>query len=380
MKKRFLKLFSWIMAFASVCSLVACGDTEAKSRLYTDVLINDFEVSQEYDACLMGNYLGKITINSNADYVTNGAHSAKVDVGNSKVFMGNPYIYQSLVLKKGDFTSFADVKMVSVDVYNASEMEKSVYLSLNFTSNQTAKVKYTLAPQSWTTVYHVNHREYMQSTKCEGVYIYFENATDGVNTYYLDNLHLYRTELGYTKLQLKLGKDEVYSFDRYEQTGLLTTVTDGGSVDVEMTTEHTATGEGGALKIMAGHGSAVYPLSYNYPGVTLSPRVLSLFPFEEYTDEDYLCFDIYSDNEMKINDLFLVLTNDFDVRYFDYMFGELVLPKTWTTIRVSVAQINALVPEEEGFSTTSTIQLLWGEFVGQDRVFYLDNFRMERGG
>lgn len=383
MKKRLKTLFSIITAVFIVCSaatFTSCGDNEEKSEIYRNILINDFENAWEYSSVLMGNYLGKITANSDIEYVSRGEKSAKVDVGDSKIFSGSPYVYQTFNHRFGDYTSFAEVKMLSVDVYNACSEPKNVYVSLDFSSGENSKTRYSIDPGKWTTVYYTNYREYMISETCNGAYLYFDAIESGVNTFYLDNLRIYQTDSPYKKLNPKLEENEICSFDRYEQIGMLKTLTDGGSVDTEMTAEKTATGNGSALKIYAGHGVAVYPQSYNYPGISLSETILSLVPFEEYGANDYLCFDIYSDNRVKITDLFLILTNNLGVRYFDYMFGEQVIPEKWTTIRVPVSQINDGVPIEEGFATTTRIEIVWGEFIGEDRVFYLDNFRMETEG
>ena len=327
----------------------------------------------------MGNYLGKITTNSDAKFVTSGEKSAKIEVGNSKIFSGSPYLYQTLDHRFGNYTSFSVVKLLSVDIYNACPESKNVYISLDFSVGESAKTRYEIGPQKWTTLYYTNYREYMPSEICNGIYVRFDAVESGVNTFYVDNLRIYRTDSEYKKVNPKLAENEICSFDRYEQIGLLTTITDGGSVDTEMTTENTSTGSGCALKIYAGHGVAVYPQSYNYPGIGLAETILALVPFGSYGANDYLCFDIYSDNGKKITDLFLILTNKLGVRYFDYMFGDQVVPERWTTIRIPVSKINEGVPAEEGFSATSKIELVWGEFVGEDRVFYLDNFRMETG-
>lgn len=382
MKKRSKTIFSILTAFFvtfSVASFSACGGNEKESSAYRNVLINDYEKPWEYSSMLMGNYLGVITENSDARYVTRGEKSAKVDVGNSKIFSGRPYVYQTFSHRFGDYTTFSVVKMLSVEVYNACTETKNVYLSLDFASGENSVTRYSLPSEKWTTIYYTNYREYMSSDKCYGAYVYFDATENGVNTFYLDNFRLYQTDSTYEKINPKLDENEICSFDRYEQIGLLSTNTDGGSVDTEMTSENTSTGTGSALKIYAGHGVAVYPQSYNYPGIGLSERILSLVPFKDYDSDDYLCFDIYSANSMKITDLFLVLTNNLGVRYFDYMFGEQVIPETWTTIRVPVSEINGALPAEEGFASTTKIEILWGEFVGEDRVFYLDNFRMETG-
>lgn len=382
MKKRLKTIFSILTTLCVACSVAsfsACGESKRESSVYRDVLINDYETPWEYSSMLMGNYLGVITENNDGRYITKGEKSAKVEVGNSKIFSGRPYVYQTFSHRFGDYTSFSVVKMLGVDVYNACAETKNLYVSLDYASGENAVTKYALPSEKWTTVYYTNYREYMTSDKCNGAYVYFDATEDGVNTFYLDNFRLYRTDSTYEKINPKLEENEICSFDRYEQIGLLTTVTDGGSIDTEMTSENTSTGKGNALKIYAGHGVAVYPQSYNYPGIGLSERILSLVQFKNYDSDDYLCFDFYSANAIKITDLFLVLTNDLGVRYFDYMFGGQVIPEKWTTIRIPVSEINGRLPIEEGFASTAKIEVLWGEFVGEDRVFYLDNFRMETG-
>ena len=58
MQKRFNKLLSIVLTLTSacsVCSLAACGNASDESRVYKEILINDFERSSEYDAIQMGN-------------------------------------------------------------------------------------------------------------------------------------------------------------------------------------------------------------------------------------------------------------------------------------------------------------------------------------
>lgn len=111
-----------------------------------------------------------------------------------------------------------------------------------------------------------------------------------------------------------------------------------------------------------------------YPGITLEREMTKLFPWEQYKDTDRLCFDVFSPAENGIGSLFFSMYAD-SQRYFNARIE--TIPGEWLTVSFSVAQLNENIGVTGGFSKTEQLFIRWGENIIGDRVFYLDNIRME---
>ena len=97
-----------------------------------------------------------------------------------------------------------------------------------------------------------------------------------------------------------------------------------------------------------------------------------------YDDADVLSFDVYVPEENGLNRIWFSLYNSQEIRYY---VSDAIMLETgkWQTLSFRVKELNGQTENANlyGFSDTSRIVVRWGEFVGEDKVIYFDNFRME---
>ena len=168
MKKRknksialFLTLICTSMALAG-CSMQKTPVMAENSPTET-ISLNSFESNFDFNYLMMSNSLGKVSMNWNAQYVSDGEGSACVyvqpDVFNGMMEAKVPGLYQALKLERAgeDYTNFRYVTKVKTKVYNPDSAEKEIGLQLVYTvknrSLVTGKAQwYTLAPNAWTEI------------------------------------------------------------------------------------------------------------------------------------------------------------------------------------------------------------------------------------
>ena len=116
-----------------------------------------------------------------------------------------------------------------------------------------------------------------------------------------------------------------------------------------------------------------------WPGIEINQTILEMFDFSNYDDSDEFCFDVYSPKENGLDYVWVTFRNSQNWEVFKDGPARVLTKGQWQTIRISVGEINATAerPEDYGFIDTARIMVRWGEFVGEDRVAYFNNFRME---
>ncbi len=151
----------------------------------------------------LGNQLGKVTVNTDETYLTEGKGSMLVrpqgDYGNRDI---NPYIQFDCAESTFGTGDFTDIRSVSMDVYNNTD--KELHITVNFTiANYSAvyvatpKITYTLAPKAWTEcTYDVEENvvpSYFDLENVRYMTIQFmeckESKDDTENELYFDNLY-----------------------------------------------------------------------------------------------------------------------------------------------------------------------------------------------
>lgn len=384
------KILAFVLSSFLVLGACACandGENENKTNSNI-VLINGFENVAEMDTLTNYGVLGKVSLNKDSAFVKSGKASAKVTVTADPYKTAAPYLLQAFNLQKREenHTDFSNAAFVTMQVYNPQSETMRIGVQLAYQQTSSMQEYYELAPNAWTQIKYNVTREYIPKVASlnnipyvSGVRLNFERP-DEDTTFYVDDLYLYKTTTPYVDVVMRLNKNEICSFDAGWQVAM--TTLEKGSLDILMPsvaleTELTSTGSGCSMKIMAPAGLADYTVTERWPGISLNVEMLKLVNWASYPATAKLCFDVYAPVVNGVDEVWLSAYSD-GARYFSGP-AEKVAPGRWTTISYTVAEMNATweYTEERNFATTSYLSLRWGEHPGNDRILYLDNFRME---
>lgn len=378
-----------LTAFAGV----ACNGEKAVVAPNPIRVVNGYENQLDLNSMMMYSALGKVTVNEEKEFVRHGNASAKVTVM-ADPFFGVydpyiPYLHQAMNIKKDgrDYTDFTDTGIVELDVYNTSEREEKFGFSLYYSyyEGNSATEWFTLAPNAWTTIrYYVTRETIPTANKngetvrtVEGIRYSFERQKEEVD-FYLDALRVYKTseEIGDSP-KTELNENEYCSFDQlWQVTGLKISGTVGRPA-TSLSRTFTTDG-GGSLRLDMPQETAG---GYMYLVLNAKSYCADL-DFSKFTDEDALCFDIYSPSADGFEGglyIYIYSAGKSGYIYTDtYQLGAGNLYK----VRVPVSEINgselADVANDACFQTMTEIRFGYhSKNPDGAKVLYIDNIRVE---
>lgn len=351
---------------------------EGELRKYS---INGFDSGKEMMTCRVE---GTIRCYLEEEYVKEGTGSCKILLKEDDLYM--PKFYQAFDLSKveggANYSEFTVVDKISCWVYNAQDISAS--LPLEFVFNDGTKIikTYILEPNAWNLLVYDNYRELMPSTICDGVYFSFSHVGTGDCVYYVDDLSAYKTSKEYSPITQDLAENEICSFDKIYQAKYIfprTYYTSSKIVASFESSSFTSSGEGNSLHVYCPAGDVDWETQpadkQNWPGIEFYSGMVSQVDWMNYDDNDCICFDAYSPEENGLDFVWLnVLDGTWKYRFASPAFQ--LKKGQWATYRVKVGDIKNKLGYV-GYSSISSISLLWGEFPGEDREFWIDNVRME---
>lgn len=392
MKKRLGILLTAITILPLATACVGGGTNGADNAENADTLqkivVNDFENSADMGMLLIGNKLGKVSLQENADYVKAGGRSAKLSVTGQASF-GTPYLYQTFdIPDREEYSDFTKNVKMTLWVYNDDAEVHSLRAEYRFAAGTLGSTEIELGAKEWTMLNYEIDRQYLPFDangdyySCLGVYFYFDiSASGSAYDLYFDELSLYRTEKGFNKSVMFLDEHEICSFDHAYQHSLLTVTDDYFDLQASLSIsqDYAERDRDFNLKVSAPAGSTPFLNGGGWPGIEINQTILEMFDFSNYDDSDEFCFDVYSPKENGLDYVWVTFRNSQNWEVFKDGPARVLTKGQWQTIRISVGEINATAerPEEYGFIDTARIMVRWGEFVGEDRVAYFNNFRME---
>ena len=387
MKKILTVLLSVCASFSALslgsCDSIAVPDFDKETEKGY-VLLNDFESSDEFDLLRLFGVLGKVEKNADAQYVTSGKASAKITLDSTPYKKRLPYMEQAFELvKRGeDYRNFDEITAISFDVYNASQTTLSMGLQLTYGDSNGAQREYLLA-QGWTTVSFSVKREYIPRTTdkngveaawVENMRISFDRP-QADSELYMDNVRIYKAQKPQSEIRRSLLENEICSFDRDWQTGLIVPSAEKAALlpSFSASFDVTSTGKGASLYIKT------TPSEFQgdtYPGVELREDILTGIDWGSYPEDAKLCFDVYAPEENGVDIVWLSAYTD-TMRY--YVSDEIaIIPGKWQTFSVLVADMNAQLKHKDyNFGKTTSLVFRWAENTGSSRIVYFDNVRME---
>ena len=377
-----------LTAMATLACATACNTADTNtSNVLQKMVVNDFENSADMAKLLIGNKLGKVQLQMEEEFVKSGEKSAKVSVTGNSMF-GVPYLYQNFDIEgHEEYSDFTRNVKMTMWVYNDDTVAHTVQAEYTFASGALGKTEVSLPSKEWTLLNYEIDRQYLPFSNkgeyypCLGVYFYFDISQSGdAYDLYFDELSLYRTEKGFNKSAMYLDEHEICSFDHMYQHSLLTTTDDyldlAGKLSISQ--DFAQKEKDFNMRVDAPAGSTPFQNGGGWPGIEISQTLLEMFDFSLYDENDEFCFDVYSPKGNGLDYLWVTFRDNFQREIFKDGESRTLVKGEWQTIRISVAEINANATRPEyGFLATTRIMVRWGEFVGNDRVVYFDNFRME---
>lgn len=390
----FKKLCAIALTACTAFSLVACGAVEDlgifddgnKAGLLEQVVVNDFEKPSDFSPLRVN---GIIRVNrEKGENAFGGDGCAKILLKKEDQTNVPPVVWQPFNLQyKDDYSDWSYVTKLGFSIYNAQDETLKIDTELEFDGGSKIPQQYTLQPKQWTEIIYENYREYMPTTICKGIWFTFGGSSERDTVFYIDDITLYKTQKGYNKVTLELDEHEICSFDKIYQTKFISPVT-GGTTKASLngvTSASAFSKDGGtSLKIEAPAGTEDFSTSSIWPGVMLYSPMVQMVNWKDYDANDKFCFDYYSPEENGIDYIWFCGYNSLSL--WTIKFDQIKLQKgKWVTLSFTVEELVASRSggeafekiRESNFDDLSQIGIKWGEFVGQNRVMYLDNFRME---
>lgn len=316
--KRIVSLILVLACMFSAFSMVSCKETEDEAL--NEIVLADFEQwKPDFQLLRLFNNFGKVSRNTNAEFVKSGKYSAKLQTVGSTINNSKPMMYVTAIsdLFEYDYRDFTEYKEVVAYVYNTSDVEKEVTVGLvtgvvSISSVSTAQGQtFVLKPNAWTRIDYWLDVDFLNLfvdlENVEGVYFEFENTgnmyVDEENVYYLDDIKLIKAE---QKQEINdvitVDEWEVCSFEKDYQNFIATTElaaseAEAISISVVNSAEYNLPESFGEKTLKC----VVHPTSDDsqsaskiiLPGKLLQKTKMTTTPAENYK-KTYFKFDMYT--------------------------------------------------------------------------------------
>ena len=374
-----------------------CGGEPAPdpdAALKEDVMVNGFEDwTPDLQTALIFNDFGKVSLNTDKTYVTQGERSARLDpLGGAYVSSSAPIVMFSLKSDTYGFDyadlSYADY--LSFDIYNAQSEDKTIYAGFagevtSVTSiSRVGEKEFVLKP-GWNTCQLEVEAALLSImgdlTEVPGIYFRFESAgsanvvDEGENKtprYYLDNMWLIKKpDKSESDFTMELRENEIADFERIWQEYMFTN-DNPGLVEVVDADEFGLTAPSGD-KVL--HVQFDGTSSQNWLQMEISSELLNrtaLFGMSSDVAENaYICFETYNNTDSMVNLVMVYRTPTSSL----ISTQNNCAPHTWTSYEYCVADLLAL---DNGFLTAmGNFQISYKDDYTGTKEYFFDNFRIE---
>ena len=397
MKKKNCVLACLLSLVCCAAGFAGCGGEPAPdpdAALKEDVMVNGFEDwTPDLQTALIFNDFGKVSLNTDKTYVTQGERSARLDpLGGAYVSSSAPIVMFSLKSDTYGFDyadlSYADY--LSFDIYNAQDEDKTVYAGFAGEVNSVSSVsrvgekEFVLKP-GWNSCQLEVEASLLSImgdlTEVPGVYFRFESAgsanvvDEGENKtprYYLDNMWLIKKpDKSESDFTMELRENEIADFERIWQEYMFTN-DNPGLVEVVDADEFGLTAPSGD-KVL--HVQFDGTSSQNWLQMEISSELLNrtaLFGMSSDVAENaYICFETYNNTDSMVNLVMVYRTPTSSL----ISTQNNCAPHTWTSYEYCVADLLAL---DNGFLTAmGNFQISYKDDYTGTKEYFFDNFRIE---
>ena len=397
MKKKYCVLACLLSLVCCAAGFAGCGGEPAPdpdAALKEDVMVNGFEDwTPDLQTALIFNDFGKVSLNTDKTYVTQGERSARLDpLGGAYVSSSAPIVMFSLKSDTYGFDyadlSYADY--LSFDIYNAQSEDKTIYAGFagevtSVTSiSRVGEKEFVLKP-GWNSCQLEVEASLLSImgdlTEVPGIYFRFESAgsanvvDEGENKtprYYLDNMWLIKKpDKSESDFTMELRENEIADFERIWQEYMFTN-DNPGLVEVVDADEFGLTAPSGD-KVL--HVQFDGTSSQNWLQMEISSELLNrtaLFGMSSDVAENaYICFETYNNTDSMVNLVMVYRTPTSSL----ISTQNNCAPHTWTSYEYCVADLLAL---DNGFLTAmGNFQISYKDDYTGTKEYFFDNFRIE---
>ena len=397
MKKKYCVLACLLSLVCCAAGFAGCGGEPAPdpdAALKEDVMVNGFEDwTPDLQTALIFNDFGKVSLNTDKTYVTQGERSARLDpLGGAYVSSSAPIVMFSLKSDTYGFDyadlSYADY--LSFDIYNAQSEDKTIYAGFagevtSVTSiSRVGEKEFVLKP-GWNTCQLEVEASLISImgdlTEVPGIYFRFESAgsanvvDEGENKtprYYLDNMWLIKKpDKSESDFTMELRENEIADFERIWQEYMFTN-DNPGLVEVVDADEFGLTAPSGD-KVL--HVQFDGTSSQNWLQMEISSELLNrtaLFGMSSDVAENaYICFETYNNTDSMVNLVMVYRTPTSSL----ISTQNNCAPHAWTSYEYCVADLLAL---DNGFLTAmGNFQISYKDDYTGTKEYFFDNFRIE---
>ena len=391
--KKWIKAAALTLAAVSVLTFGACKEPaeDPDAALKENVLLNNFEGwAPDLQLARFMNGFGKISLNDDAQYVSKGEKSARLDPLGWKGAGSLPMVYfptQSDVFEF-DYSDFSYVDYVSFDIYNANDEAKTMNAGLVSkivsidSINRVCDQEFTLQPGWNNCAIQVEPSVLAITadiTDIKGVYFMFENAnsltvTEDTPKYYLDNIMLMKKdEKSSTEFEIELRENEIADFELLYQQYMV--VNDNPStVEVVNASEYGLVAPSGnkVLRVVLNGVNTGYWKYFRISDVLIQATGLKGMS-EATAQKAYICFETYNNTDSTVN-IPLDFTLAADGKSF-ISTPNYCAPKQWTSYEYKISDILKEAPDF--LEDPGQFLLNYKDDSSADREFFLDNFRIE---
>ncbi len=420
------KTLCFIFALALLCTAVfaaGCGEVQTdddNAEAVKSVEFRNFEQwGPDFQITRLLRSFGKVSRNTEKQYVHNGEYSMKIQPMGGYWYYSEPIMYFETISKRFnyDYSDFTKVDYVSMWVYNANDVEKTVKVGLvtNIADYQTITsaegTKFTLKPGQWQEItYYVDFNAMNVSTTVtsemmtaiKGIYLAFDNAKtenlDEAPIFYLDDVYIgYKDAENTVSDVLQFDDGEICDFEKLYQKYVFVPVTRSinakcvSQLEVVRATDCGIEASSGnnVLKLTARSGDTsrgTWP-GFNLPASVLHASGITTVDEKDY-ENTYFAFDVYNAEAEDFEFYMVFRQND---KGFKLTKIHKATAGEWTTFKISLAELGS-VNSSDVFSSdyvangrvTDPQDLLisYGEFLGAEdgsqieKIFYFDNFRI----
>ena len=402
MKKLLTIILALMLALACSAAFVSCNDGENDTEgeggeiPAGDIVVSDFEQwGPDFQLIRLSSHFGRVTRNRDAQYVKSGQYSAKVEALGGYSTGYEPIMTVPLVSANFNFnySDFRWYDKISCSVYSA-QPDNYVKIGLqagdginSFGGNKVLERKYMLE-EGWNELTYEINASLIALTEdpmfINGITFSFENADsrelEDAKVMYIDDIILTRrAEQAVVEDLVQLKPYEICDFEDAWQSYIISW--SGNSLiipDMEVVGRQenadriiNPTSGNSMLHVHLRAGSAVQG-SLNYINV---PQRLMQEAFQNITSEEidrgYLMFDVYNDGAAPTI-FYPQFYNSAGALVVAYDFS--AATNQWTTFRVKLSDLRdqGILPADK----VGTMTIPYWEFVGDDRDFYFDNFRI----
>lgn len=399
MKRLYVLILALILCFTS---LNGCGTEETSAQMgkKTEVLLYDFEdYDRNFQLMNAMAYFGAVNVNKDEKYVKNGNISALIQplgphsTARSKSGWGlQQYtcLYIPFISEHYDFdyTDCAKIQTISMSIYNDEKTDINMYISLVFNKwvdELSEPVLFSLAP-GWNEVnYMVDHNALAINhnlKSCHGIGLQFDKVNSrelkDAPKLYMDDIKLTVTEKAVQPAKVTLlDEDGTCSFESISQNYIVDyEVLDRireTELDIVTAKDYGITATSGQKVLRAVLKPTMLKDGTVYEKIIIKQALMESFDLASAEGSDRICFDLYNGNDVAMDMAIVFEFPKATGLMSEHLYAS---PHQWTTFSIC---LDALTNDKLDYRTdVGQMEIHYGEFVGEERVIYIDNIRIEK--